>query len=267
MLIVFALVVGYLAIVALGWGMQRRLIYPAPPGARVPELPGGSLLRIADGSGSTVFALHLPASPASPTVVHFHGNGEQIADLSWLASQLGTRGLGFFAVEYPGYGLASSGAPSEASIESAAETALRHLQSSLGVPNREIVLLGQSLGSGPAVEMARRGHGARLVLVSPYTSIPDVGARSFPFLPVRLLVRDRFDNASKAAAIAHPVLVVHGTRDEVIPFDMGERLSRLFPRARLRRLEGAHHNDIFTSEHGVALKEIADFARDQSPWP
>jgi pimeloyl-ACP methyl ester carboxylesterase len=227
-------------------------------------VPGGLLLRIPGPSGSTVVALHVPAPPGSMTVVHLHGNAEQLADLSWLASQLRTRALGFFAVEYPGYGLAATGAPSEEAIDAAVEAALLHLRGPLGVPNENILLLGQSLGSGPAVEMVRRGYGARLVLVSPYTSIPEVGARSFPFLPVRLLVRDRFDSASKASAISLPVLIIHGTRDEVIPFDMGERLSSLFPRARLRRLEGAHHNDMFDWEQGVALDEIAAFAQ-QAP--
>jgi alpha-beta hydrolase superfamily lysophospholipase len=261
MIVVLTLILAYVATVALAWGMQRRLIYPAPPGARDPALPGGSLLRIAGPSGSTVFALHVPAPPGSTTVVHLHGNAEQLADLSWLADQLRTRALGFFAVEYPGYGLAGAGAPSEQAIDAAAEAALRHLQGSLRVPNENILLLGQSLGSGPAVEMARRGYGARLVLLSPFTSISDVGARTFPFLPVRLLVRDRFDNAAKAPSIQLPVLIIHGTSDEVIPFDMGVRLSSLFPRAQLRRLEGAHHNDVFDWEQGTALNEIAAFAQ------
>jgi pimeloyl-ACP methyl ester carboxylesterase len=92
--------------------------------------------------------------------------------------------------------------------------------------------------------MARRGYGARLALITPYTSIVDLAATIAPFLPARLLVRDRFDNAAKAPNLDLPVLIVHGTNDEVVPASMGKELSRLFPHATIRLETGAHHNDL-----------------------
>jgi alpha-beta hydrolase superfamily lysophospholipase len=251
---------GYLGIVLLVYLRQRDLMYPVPPGAREPRLSGGELLRIPGGEGATVYALHVPAPPGARTVVHFHGNGEQLADTAWLAQRYQEAGLGFYAVEYPGYGLAREQPLSEEGFYAAAEAALGHLHGALGVPPEQVVLQGQSLGSGVAVEMAKRGHGVRLVLVTPYTAIADMGARVYPWLPVRLLVKDRFDNAAKAPEVGLPVLIVHGTADEVIPVDMGQRLGELFPKATVRLVEGAHHNDVL--DLGGALPELIQFARE-----
>lgn len=122
------------------------------------------------------------------------------------------------------------------------------------------MLQGQSLGSGVAVEMAKRGHGTRLVLITPYTSIVEVGARVFPWLPASLLVRDPFNSAAKAPGLTLPVFIIHGTRDEVIPVDMGQRMGTLFPNATTRILEGKHHNDVL--DRPDILQELVRFARD-----
>ena len=257
------LAAAYLALAVAACAAQRAMLYPAPPVAREPTLAGGALLRIPGPEGSTVYAFHVPAPQGAPTVAHFHGNGEQLADTVWLASSYREAGLGFFAVEYPGYGLASAQAPSEAAIFAAAEAALVHLTGPLAVPSSQVVLQGQSLGSGVAVELAARGHGARVALISPYTSITELGQRMLPFLPVSSMVRDRFDSAAKAPAVKLPVLIVHGTADEVVPFEMGERLGALFPSATLRRVEGAHHNDVLDAP-GV-LAALQQFALGLTP--
>jgi hypothetical protein len=94
------------------------------------------------------------------------------------------------------------------------------------------------------VLLASRGIGSRLLLLTPYTSLPDVAARWLPFLPVRLLMKDRFDSQAIASRVTQPVLIVHGTADEVVPFELGEALSKALPTARLLRVEGGHHNDL-----------------------
>lgn len=252
----------YLVLCLLVFLFQRSILFPVPPGAREPRMPGATLLRIPGPEGSTVPVLHVPAPPGAPTVVHFHGNGDQLADQVPVVRRFQEAGLGIYVMEYPGYGLAADRGPSEQGIYAAAEVALAHLHGALGVPRERTVLQGQSLGSGVAVEMARRGHGTRLVLLTPYTSIGDMGARTFPWLPVRLLVRDRFDSAAKAPEVKLPVLIVHGTRDEVIPVDMGQTLGRLFPQATVRLVDGATHNDVFYAP-GV-LEELVRFARAEA---
>ncbi len=260
-LIIATAVVAYLGLCTLLYLRQRDLLYPAPPGAREPRLVAeAKLLRLEGAKGAPVYVLHVPAAPGAPTVVHFHGNGEQLADGAWLALHYQEAGLGFYAVEYPGYGLmAEQGPPSEEGIYEAAEVALAHLKGELGVPRERTVLQGQSLGSGVAVEMAKRGHGERLVLLTPYTAIADVGARVFPWIPVRLLMKDRFDSAAKAPGLELPVLIVHGTRDEVVPVDMGQSLGKLFPNATVRILEGRTHNDVL--DRPEVLEDLMEFAR------
>lgn len=239
--------------------MQRAMIYPAPAFPVEPSAPGATLERFSDANGTAGYALYAPAPPGAPTVVHFHGNGEDLAGQALLIGHLQRAGLGVFAVEYPGYGVAAGVPRDETSIYATAEAAIRHLVT-LGVARDAIVLQGQSLGTGVAVEMARRGHGVRLVLISPYTSMVDMARLVTPFLPVSWLVLDRYENERKAPSLALPALVVHGTDDEVVPFRMGERVASLLPHAEFFPVPRGHHNDIFDGDVDV-LAKIAAFAR------
>lgn len=253
----------YVGLCAWVFFNQRRMLFPVPPGAREPRLYGATLVRLPGPEGTTVYALHVPAPPGAPTVVHFHGNGEQLADEAWLAQRYQEAGLGFYAVEYPGYGLAGGREPSERDIYAAAQAAVEYLHGALGVPREHTVLEGQSLGSGVAVEMARRQLGARLTLITPYTSMVELGGHLFPWLPVRWLAKDPFDSAAKAPGLALPVFILHGTADEVIPVDMGRRLGTLFPNASVHILEGKHHNDVLDSP--AVREELVRFARGAAP--
>ena len=249
------LAVGLLVAAALLWlggaavlyALQRSILFPAPTPARDVSLEDGELLRIPVPNGAPdAVAFHLPAQRAeAPTVVFFHGNGEQLADGLWLAEALRREeGVGFFGVEYPGYGLAA-GEPGEEAILQAARAAVGHLVKERGVPKERLVLFGQSLGSGAATALAHEGWGTRLALATPFTSVTDAAAHHIPWLPVRRLVRDRFDSLSRAAEVRVPVFIVHGTQDGVVPYAHGERLSKAFPRARLVTVEGGGHNDLY----------------------
>jgi uncharacterized protein len=108
--------------------------------------------------------------------------------------------------------------------------------------------------------MAVRGHGARLVLISPFTSVPDMVSDTVPVLPLGWLIRDQFANQEKASKLSLPVLVVHGTEDEVVPFWMGERLSKTFTNATLFKVQGGHHNDLFVKDGRLIVDRVAAFA-------
>ncbi|MCS6898286.1 MAG: alpha/beta hydrolase [Myxococcales bacterium] len=252
----------YGTLVGTAYAAQRLLLYPAPRPPREPSQHHGKVIQATALSGCPVFALWNRVDLAAPTVVHFHGNGEQLADVEPLVAWLGQKGRNVLAVEYPGYGLASEQQPSETALYEAAEAALVYLRDTLGVPPERTTLVGQSLGSGVAAEMALRGHGARLILLSPYTSIPDVAVRVVPFLPGRWMVMDRFATAEKAPKISCPVLIIHGEQDKLIPASMGRTLGTLFPHATVQILAGVHHNDLFAPPHGQELLEkIAEFSR------
>jgi pimeloyl-ACP methyl ester carboxylesterase len=255
---------GYAALVGGAYAVQRSLMYPAPHSTVEPRLQGGTLLRIPGEGGRTVFAFHVPAPAGSRTIVHFHGNGEALADQVPLADTLRRRRLGVLAVEYPGYGLASRYSPSEENLYSDAQSALRHLERSLDVARESVVLQGQSLGTGVAMEMAHRGFGARLVLISPFTSMTDMVRRVAPILPASLVVRDRYDNLEKAPAFDEPVLVIVGERDNLVPSEMGKRLAAAFPNARLYVSPESGHADLYLKDGKRIFDAIVAFAEGVS---
>jgi fermentation-respiration switch protein FrsA (DUF1100 family) len=252
----FVLFVAGTALVLSLRAASRSFIFPVAEVALAPA-PEDFVARVTLArDGATVRALELPAPPGAATFVHFHNNRETAPARAELARALHARGLGVVLVEYRGYGASRGADPTEEGLYLDAEAALDDL-ASRGVGPDRVVLWGTSLGTGVAAEMARRGRGARLVLVTPYTSIPDLVTDVVPFAPARLLVADRFDTLAKAREISVPTLVIHGDADEIVPFSMGERVSRTLPRARLLRVPGGKHGDLFAREHDLLVEAMA----------
>lgn len=249
-----------LSAVAL-FALQRKLIFPAPGEVVAPVARGAVRLSVPTTAGYAVAALHWPAPEGARTVVHFHGNGEQLAWQADLGETLRAAGYGVVAAEYPGYGVMGGAAASEASLYLAAEALLRHVEGPLHVPRERLVVQGYSLGTGVASEMARRGHGDRLVLIAPYTSMRDMAALQAPWLPARWMVRDAFDTWARAPSIAQPTLLMHGDRDGLIPPRMSAELARRFPHAQRVLLPGAHHEDVFAR----SMVEVVDALRRFAP--
>jgi hypothetical protein len=104
--------------------------------------------------------------------------------------------------------------------------------------------------------MARRGRGCRLILVTPYTSIPDLVTDRVPIVPARILLADHFDTLAKATEIAMPTVVVHGDADEIVPFWMGEQIARIVRGAQLVRVPGGHHGDLFAGGGEALLSRV-----------
>lgn len=246
----------YLVAVVMFTALQRSVLFPAPPPTPVPAA-AGTLLEGRSPQGRRVVALWSPLRAEAPTVAYFHGNGMQLADCAALAPSLHALGCNAFCVEYPGYGPLAADVPSEAALIDVADGAMRLLRERAGVAAARTVLLGQSLGTGVASALAARSAGARLALMTPFRSITAVASGLFPWLPVRLILRDRFDTEALAPRIHVPTLVIHGTADEVIPYAHGEALSRLIRGCSLTRIEGGHHNDLW-SDHGDAVHTALD---------
>jgi fermentation-respiration switch protein FrsA (DUF1100 family) len=178
-----------------------------------------------------------------------------------LAEDLRVRGLGAVLFEYRGYGVsAAAGPPSEGGIYDDAESILAAL-GARGIDSGRIALVGFSLGTGVAAEMARRGRGASLTLVSPYTSMIAMGQHVLPWLPVAWLLPDEFDTLSKAPEIRTPTLVLHGDADEVVPFTMGRRVAAAIAGATFEAIPGGHHSDLFGVTGGRLVDAIAAQAR------
>ena len=260
------LIVGaaYVAILVGARIFYRRFLYPAPDPAEQVALPDGfTLLTLRASDGVAVHALELLAGPTdtSRTLVLFHGNGERMEWGADLGERLRARGFNVVLAEYRGYGrsFAEGVQPSEDGLHRDAEAVLDALGAQ-GIGPSRIVLWGTSLGTGIAAEMARRGRGARLVLSSPYTTMRAVGAHHVPVLPMSVVMPDTFDTLRRAPLIGVPTLVLHGDRDEVIPYEMGQTVARAIPGARLVTIPGGHHNDLFAVAGERLLDEVAAFA-------
>jgi uncharacterized protein len=248
---IFIVAAGYLGIAALMYVMQRGLMYfpeklrTAPAAAGFPQAEEVTL-QTADGE--KVIAWHVPPRGDRPVVLYFHGNGGSLRYRVDRFQRLVADGVGLVALSYRGYG-GSTGSPSEAGLIADAQAA--YAFAAERYPVSRIVLWGESLGSGVAIALAAEKPVARLILDAPFTSAVDVAAATYPFLPVRLLMKDQFRSDERIARVKVPVLVLHGDADQVIPFRYGERLYAMIPgEKRLLRFAGGHHVDL--DRHGAA---------------
>lgn len=241
--------------------LTRRIVYPAPGVPVGPPPEGCEEVSIPLPSGRQICAwAHAgrEAPPGGPVILFFHGNGENLETvrLSGTLAELESLDLPFLAVDYPGYGR-SGGAPSEASLLESADASVSWLRRRH--PARPIAAFGWSMGAAVAVQAALRNPGdvKALVIASSWTSLPEVARLHFPGWLVWLLLRDRYDSLAAAPAIQVPCLLVHGADDDLILRDMGRRLARALPQARLVQVAGAGHNDLLG--HAEAWSAVRDF--------
>lgn len=184
------------------------------------------------------------APTAAMTLLWFHGNAGNLSHRADMLARLLALPVRVLIVDYRGYGR-SEGRPDEAGLYADARGAWAELTGPLGVPPERVVILGKSLGGAVAVALAAEVRPAGLVVQSSFTSARDMAARVFPFVPAALL-RTRLDSASRIGAVRCPKLFVHGTADEVVPYELGHRLfaAAAEPKQWLD-VPGAHHNDVY----------------------
>jgi len=191
-------------------------------------------------------------------VLYFGGNGEDLYSCVEQLGQLLPYGVDGLAAEYPGYG-GSPGRPSVEALLATAEAALVVAQAHALERQLPLVVVGTSLGSFAAVHAAARGGVARLLLRAPPSRLADSAKRSYPWLPIDLLLRHRFDSLPKAAAVPCPVLIVHGDRDGIVPAVFGEELARALGQARFLLVPGYGHNNLDLGPGGPVAAEVAAF--------
>ena len=200
------------------------------------------------------------------TLLWFHGNAGNISHRLDNIAELHSRlGAAIFIFDYRGYGR-SEGTPSEEGTYRDAEAALAYLGSRQDVDARNLVLFGRSLGSTVAVELATRHDVYAVVLESPFTSISAMAKRAYPFLPgIGVLARTKYDTLDKIKDVQVPVLVLHGDRDGVAPFDMGREIFEVANRPkRFYTIMGAGHNDTYLVGGAPYYEALAHFVKDPS---
>ncbi len=246
----------YAAVVALVFVFQRSLQYfPSTDARDAAERTGGLMQTVSyrTEDGLQLSAWYRPPRDGLPTLVRFHGNGGQHGDRAGSMQPYMAGGYGVLLASYRGYG-GNPGKPTEDGLYADGRAAMAWLATQ-GIGDGEIVLYGESLGTGVAVQLATEHTVAGLILEAPFTSAVDVGQAAYRWLPVRLLMWDRFDNLSKMGNVTVPLLLIHGEADRVISARYGRRLFEAAnePKTDLFIPGGGHSNLDF---YGVAEKVL-----------
>src|SRR5450631_1714756 len=237
--------IGYLGSLAVLYFGQRGFIFPVPQTARTtPEAAGFPLVEehiLTTADGEKVIVWYAPAKPGHPVVLYFHGNGDYLAGFFGRFHDIISDGTGIVALSYRGYA-GSSGQPSERGLLQ--DAAAAYAFTAARYEANRIVVWGFSLGTGVAVALAAEQPVVKLILEAPYTSLADVAASVFWFMPVRLVMKDTFHSDRRIARVNAPLLVMHGARDPTIPIAFGERLFALAcePKRFVRFAEGGHND-------------------------
>lgn len=215
----------------------------APPAGEA--LNAIELVRLDAADGVKLGGWYAPAQPGKPTILYFHGNAGNVTERAPRFEQVLRSGLGLLALSYRGFP-GSGGMPSQQGFFTDALTAYDWL----AVRTPDIVVFGESLGTGVATYVASERKPRALVLEAPFTATVDIAAETYPWVPVGLLMRDQFRSRDTIAKVAAPVLIVHGTADPVVPVEHGRRLFALAREPKqLAIVQGAHHSDLW--DHGL----------------
>ena len=185
--------------------------------------PGASEYWISTPKGNRLQTWYKPALLGKETLVYLHGNAGNLSTRGRLINILSEDDRGLLIFSWGGFGM-SEGQPSEQSFYSDARAVFDWLESEKGLNARDIILYGESLGTGVAVQLATERDFKGIILAAPYTSIAQMAANDYPWLPVNLLLNHRFDSIDKVTAITEPLVVMHSTDDDTIPFEQGEML-------------------------------------------
>ncbi|WP_041915774.1 alpha/beta hydrolase [Pseudodesulfovibrio mercurii] len=249
----------YAGIAAWVFLTQRGLVYcPRRALAATPDQAGLGYedVRLVNGLGTEIHAWWLPCEGAERVLLLCHGNGGNVSYLMETYGIFHQLGLSVLAFDYSGYGL-SGGRPSERGTRSDALAAWDWLVREKGFAPRDVVLFGRSLGGGVAARLAADLTEAGtepggLILESTFTSVADMGAAQYPWLPVRWLIRHRYDSERALAGVRVPALFLHSPEDDLVPYAMGRRLYDGYGGPKLFWALSGDHNCGFLSTSGYA---------------
>jgi len=228
--------------------VRRYLYYPTALRREAPLPPwagDAEEVWLAADDGHEIHALWWPAPDGRPTLLFLHGNAQSVFEWSLVREDLAALECGLLLLDYPGYGK-SSGDPTEDGCYAAGRAALRWLLDERGLPPAQVVVFGKSLGGGVATEIVRGQTLGGLILESTFRSIPSVARKLLPMVATdAVLSTERYESLARIGEVAMPLLVVHGDRDELIPYEEGQALFDAAPEPKqLYAVAGAGHNDV-----------------------
>jgi len=262
---ILTLILAYVVFcLALG-AMQRSFLYFPDPAKFVPEqwaLKELQPLPVTTEDGLTLTSWYIaPKKPGKFTIVFFQGNAGHLGYRNYKVRPWLSASYGVLLIGYRGFG--NPGSPSEEGLYMDARAAIDALRAK-GVPDKAFVFYGESLGTGVATQMATEYDASGLILESPYTSIPDVGADRYPLVPAHILLRDKYNSIAKIKDVHMPLLLLHGEIDQVIPVKFGHMLLDAANEPKQGEfVPDAGHNDVYNLRvQQVVLNFIAKLPTD-----
>ena len=255
------LVVCYLGVLGLLSYLENQFVYHPTPESKdwQPQPPGVEEIELKSADGNRLGAWWAPKADSKRCVLYFHGNAGNLSHRGNIVVKLrDTLDASVLIVDYPGYGK-STGKPTERGCYQTADAGYAYLINEKKFDPKELIVFGKSLGGAVAVDLATRSPHRAVVLVKTFTSTPDVGARWFPWVPVRLLMRNQFRSIDKIGSLKTPVFIAHGNRDQVIPYEHGQALFKAANEPKeFYHIEGHDHNDRLPDEFFTKMKEFLD---------
>lgn len=230
---------------------QRSLLYRTQPAPADPEAAGVSWMNPIHQDGKLLGWFAPPPGPDAPVLIFFHGNRGTLARVAVKTAPWREAGVGIFAATYRGYE-GNPGQPCETGLYEDGRIVLDWLEAA-DIPAERIILYGESLGTGIATHLATERRFRGVVLEAPFSSITDIAAGRYPWLPCRWLLRDRFDSLAKIADITAPLMILHGALDQIVPLAHARRLVAAAPAARLVVVDDANHLNLHENGGTVPL--------------
>jgi fermentation-respiration switch protein FrsA (DUF1100 family) len=247
---------------------DRFIFYPSATVALTPRDVGIDFkdVHFSTRDGVTLHGWYIPHRGARSTLVWFHGNagniGHRVENIKLLRDQVE---VNIFIFDYRGYGR-SQGRVSEEGTYRDGEAALELVKKQFGAEPNRTILFGRSLGAAVAAEMALRSPSQGLILESPFVSIREMARAVFPFLPIGPLLKTRYDTEEKVRKIKTPLLVLHGDRDEVVPFAQGKKVFAAAPEPKtFFTISGAGHNDTYLVGGDRYFEQLKNFVEATLP--
>ena len=263
-------VLAYLGLCAYMWSIQGQYIYePKPQLQTTPERLGlkSEEVHIPSGSGTErgdLYAWWIPTEHAdAPTMLYLHGNDKNIGGTPDLNRVMRLHDMGYnvLTVDYRGYGKSTGGKPNEAKLYEDAGAAWNYLIKNRASDPKRTFIYGHSLGGAIAIDLAmRHPEAAGIIAESTFTSMVDMGNREYAYMPVDLLLNQRFDSLGKVSHLKIPLLLIHGTWDKRVPYQMSQRLFDSAPQPKFQKLiEGGQHENngiVAPLEYRAAVSEF-----------
>jgi uncharacterized protein len=252
----------------LRWLEYAMTYHPLPyiPGpAWTPPANGENVwFRVTDGERVHGWFVRSQSQPTIATVLFCHGNGGNLTHVAWVAEELSKYNLDVLIFDYRGYGRSEGEITDEWGLYADTDAAYYYLTRERKVKPEKLVLYGESLGTTAAIDLASRRACGALIVESGLSSASDMGAKAVPFLPrwLHWLGKNRFESERKIANVKCPVLVTHGTNDDVIPVEQGRKLfEAAHEPKKLKIVEGGDHN-LFGNSGREYLEQIIEFIRE-----